>query len=250
VARESQPQRRRRAARIASRLARAYPDAAIALDYRNPFELLVATILSAQCTDARVNQVTPELFRRWPNPAALAAADPDELEAQIRPTGFYRQKAKALLASARGIQERFGGEVPRELEALVSLRGVARKTANVVRGGAFGLPGLAVDTHVRRVSQRLALTGADDPERIERDLMELLPQKAWTPFSIRTIHHGRVCCQARQPRCDACPLRADCPWPRSQAPKQTPKARAASARRSRAASRRRAQAGSRKAGRA
>jgi endonuclease-3 len=223
VARESQPERRRRAARIASRLARAYPDAAIALRFRDPFELLVATILSAQCTDERVNQVTPELFRRWPTPAALAAADPAELEAQIRSTGFYRQKAKALLACARGLEEGFGGQVPRELEALTSLRGVARKTANVVRGGAFGLPGLAVDTHVRRVSQRLGLSAEQDPERIERDLMELLPQKAWTPFSVRTIHHGRVCCQARTPRCDACPLRPECPWPKARAASASPK---------------------------
>jgi endonuclease-3 len=227
VARESQPERRRRAARIAKRLARAYPGAAIALQYRNPFELLVATILSAQCTDLRVNQVTPELFRRWPTPAALAGADPAELEAQIRPTGFYRQKAKALLACSRGLEEGFGGQVPRELEALTSLRGVARKTANVVRGGAFGLPGLAVDTHVRRVSQRLGLSAEQDPERIERDLMELLPERTWTAFSVRVIHHGRVCCQARQPRCDACPLRPDCPW----RPPQAPKARAASRRR-------------------
>ena len=217
MARESQPERRRRAARIAARLARAYPDAAIALHHRNPFELLVATILSAQCTDERVNQVTPELFRRWPTPAALARADPAELEAQVRSTGFYRQKAKSLLACARGLEERFGGEVPRELEALVSLRGVARKTANVVRGSAFGLPGLVVDTHVRRVSQRLELTGEDDPERIERDLMALLPEREWTTFSIRAIHHGRVCCQARKPRCETCPLRPDCPWPKADA---------------------------------
>jgi endonuclease-3 len=203
----------------------------------------VATILSAQCTDERVNQVTPALFRRWPTPAALARADPVELEAQIRSTGFYRQKARALLASARGLAERFGGEVPRELEALVSLRGVARKTANVVRGGAFGLPGLAVDTHVRRVSQRLGLTAENDPERIERDLMELLPEAAWTAFSIRTIHHGRVCCQARKPRCETCPLRPECPWP----PPQAPKASGASASRKARSEPKASEAGARRA---
>lgn len=209
--RETQSARRARAARIARRLARAYPDARIALDHRNAFELLTATILSAQCTDAKVNQVTPALFRRYPTPAALAAANPTELEALIRPTGFYRQKARSLLATAHDLDARYGGVVPRSLDELTTLRGVARKTANVVLGEAFGRPALAVDTHVKRVSQRLGLSRSDDPEEIERDLMELLPPRAWTPFTRRTIHHGRVCCQARAPRCATCPLRDDCP---------------------------------------
>jgi endonuclease-3 len=211
--RESRADRRKRAGRIARALARAYPDAEIALRYRNPFELLIATVLSAQCTDEKVNEVTPQLFRRYPTPEALADADPTQLEALIRPTGFYRQKAKSLLASSRELAERFGGEVPKTMEELTSLRGVARKTANVVLGNAFGIPGLAIDTHMKRVHQRLGLTRADDPVAIEQDLMELVPEREWTRYTHRVIHHGRVCCTARRPECDACPLRRDCPWP-------------------------------------
>jgi endonuclease-3 len=214
VPRESQAARRKRAARIVRRLARAYPEARIALDYRDPFELLVATILSAQCTDEKVNEVTRVLFARHPSPRSLASADPAELEALIRPTGFYRQKARSLLATARGIEERFGGEVPTTLEELTSLRGVARKTANVVLGEAFGMPALAVDTHMRRVNQRLGLTKNDDPDAIERDLMELVPRRQWTLYTKRVIHHGRVCCNARKPRCESCPLADECPFPR------------------------------------
>ncbi len=203
------------------RIAAAYPDARIALHYRNPFELIVATILSAQCADEKVNEVTPALFRRYPTPRALADADPGELEALIRPTGFFRQKARSLLAAAREVDERFAGEVPRSMEGLTSLRGVARKTANVVLGEAFGVPGLAIDTHMKHVHQRLALTRSEDPEQIERDLMELVPRRSWTTHTRRMIHHGRVCCQARTPHCEVCPIRADCPWGNAAKPRRS-----------------------------
>ena len=216
--RESQAERRRRARRIERGLAAAYPDAKIALRYRTPFQLLVATILSAQCTDKKVNEVTRQLFERYGTADALAQADPAEIERIVRPTGFYRQKAKSILAAANDLVTRFGGRVPRTLEELVTLRGVARKTANVVLGSAFGVPGLAVDTHMKRVNQRLGLTRHDDPDEIERDLAELLPESSWTAYTHRVIHHGRVCCQARRPRCEACPVRRDCPWPGSGRP--------------------------------
>lgn len=215
--RETDAERRRRALRIVRRLAAAYPDARCALDFRTPFELLVATILSAQCTDKKVNEVTPALFARYPTPQALAAAPPADVEAMIRPTGFYRQKARAIQATARELAERFGGRVPGTMEELLTLHGVARKTANVVLGNAFGVPGLTVDTHMKRVNSRLGLTTHDDPVKIERDLMALIPQAEWTAYSHRVIHHGRVCCDARKPRCAACPLAADCPWPRARA---------------------------------
>lgn len=214
--RESLTARRARAARIVRRLARAYPDASCALDFRDPFSLLVATILSAQCTDKKVNEVTPALFARFPTPRALAAANPAEVERLIRATGFYRQKTKSIQAAARDVDERFGGKVPRTLEELVSLHGVARKTANVVLGVAFGVPGLTVDTHMKRVNQRLELSQEIDPNKIERDLMALLPEKEWTNYSHRVIHHGRVCCIARRPECERCPLRPECPWPKRQ----------------------------------
>jgi len=213
MARESKQARAERARRIVRALAHAYPDAKIALRHRNAFELLIATILSAQCTDEKVNEVTRELFRRYPKPADLAHADPNELEAVIRSTGFYRQKAKSLLGTSRDLCERFGGRVPRSLEELTSLRGVARKTANVVLGEAFGVPALAVDTHMKRVNQRLGLTASDDPNAIERDLMALIPEPEWTGYTRRVIHHGRVCCGSRKPRCELCPVRKDCPWP-------------------------------------
>ncbi len=208
---ESQSARRARATRIAKRLARAYPDARCALDHRNAFELLIATILSAQCTDAKVNEVTSELFAKYGEPRALADAVPAEIERLVRPTGFYRQKTKSIQAAAREIAERFGGEVPRALDDLVSLRGVARKTANVVRGVAFGEPGLAVDTHMQRVNRRLRLTRASDPDRIEEDLARLLPPAEWTPYTLRVIQHGRVCCHAARPRCAECPIASECP---------------------------------------
>ena len=200
-----------RARHVVELLAEQYPDAECELDYRTPWELLVATVLSAQCTDQRVNQVTPELFRRWPTPGALAAADPDELEAVIRPTGFFRSKARSLRQAARTVVADHGGEVPTDAEGLVALPGVGRKTANVVLGEAFGIPaGIAVDTHVRRVATRLGLTRAADPGRIADELERLVPQHEWVGFSMRTILHGRRICGARKPRCESCPLEPVC----------------------------------------
>ena len=209
--RESRADRIARAARIAAALARLYPAARISLDFVTPWQCLVATILSAQCTDERVNRVTPELFKRIPDIAAMAAAPPERIRELIASTGFFRQKTKALQGAARAIIERFNGEIPRRMEDLVTLPGVGRKTANVLIGHVFGEPGLVVDTHVRRVSRRLGLTRADDPEGIEFDLRGLLPPPEWTPFSMRLILHGRAVCHARGPRCETCVLRPDCP---------------------------------------
>jgi len=192
-------------------LAETYPDAKCALDFRNPYELLVATILSAQCTDKRVNLVTPALFARYPGPAQMAAADEGELIELIRSTGFFRNKAKSLLAACRDIVTEHGGEVPGNLDALVKLHGVGRKTANVVLGNAFGVPGITVDTHLGRVARRLGLTKQDDPVKVERDLMGIVPEADWTEFSHRMIHHGRALCAARRPKCEACPLAEVCP---------------------------------------
>jgi endonuclease-3 len=164
-----------------------------------------------------VNQVTPRLFARFPDARALANAPPLEVEHIIQPTGFFRQKTKSLQAAARDIVERFDGRVPGTLEELVTLRGVGRKTANVVLGDAFGVPGLTVDTHMTRVNRRLGLTSQEDPLKIERDLMELIPREQWTIYSHRVIQHGRVCCAARRPQCEHCPLRERCPWPDSRA---------------------------------
>jgi len=215
--RESAAARRERARRIDAALAAAYPDAACALHHRSAFQLLVATILSAQCTDKKVNEVTPALFQRFPDASVLAQADPAEVERLIQPTGFFRQKTRSLLAVAHDLVERFGGRVPRTLEELTTLHGVGRKTANVVLGNAFDVPGLTVDTHMTRVNRRLGLTAHEDPAKIERDLMELIPEAHWTLYSHRVIHHGRVCCDARRPQCERCPLRALCPWPASAA---------------------------------
>ena len=214
--RESAEARKARTTKILRALARAYPDARIALRFRDPFELLIATILSAQCTDAKVNEVTLELFAKLGSAEALADAPPAEVERIVRPTGFYRQKARSIQSAAADLVERFGGEVPASLDELVTLRGVARKTANVVLGNAFGVPGIAVDTHVKRVSTRLELTRSDDPVKIEQDLMALVPRKGWTDYSLRVIHHGRVCCDARKPQCEACPLNEHCPFPRKK----------------------------------
>jgi endonuclease-3 len=206
--------RRGRARETARRLAAEYPGTATelcALRHENPYELLIATILSAQTTDERVNQVTPELFRRYPTPADLAAADPDELEQLIRPTGFFRSKAKSLLGMARALEERFGGEVPEAMEDLVTIPGVGRKTANVVRSVGFGLPGLAVDTHVGRLSRRLGLTEEDDPVKVEYEINALLPPRELGALSLRLILHGRRVCVARRPRCHICLLNDYCP---------------------------------------
>ena len=200
-----------RAREVARRLAEEYPDAVCELDHRNPFELLAATILSAQTTDVRVNMVTPDLFARYPTPAALAAADPGEVEEIIRSTGFYQNKTKSLLGMARDVVERFGGEVPAALEDLVTLPGVGRKTANVVRSVAFGLPGLPVDTHVGRLARRLALTEHDDPVKVELELNSYLPAAERGDFSLRMILHGRRVCFAQRPACEACTLEDICP---------------------------------------
>jgi endonuclease-3 len=206
------PSRAERAARILDALKAAYPDAHCELDYRTPFELLIATILSAQCTDVRVNQVTPELFRRFPGPEAMARARPEELEALIRSTGFYRNKAKSILGAARAIVQQHGGKVPASMEALHALPGVGRKTANVVLGEAFRAPeGIVVDTHVARLSRRLGLTRQTDPVKIERALMPLVPREDWALWAHLLIWHGRRRCKARKPDCVGCELRVLCP---------------------------------------
>jgi endonuclease-3 len=201
----------RRARRADRLLAERYPDAGCELDFTTPFELLVATVLSAQTTDVRVNQVTPGLFARFPDALALAGADRVELEDLVRPTGFFRAKAGSLLGLAQALVERHGGEVPRRMEDLVRLPGVGRKTANVVLGNAFGVPGLPVDTHVGRVARRLGLTTEEDPVAVEHALGALLPRSSWVMASHRLIIHGRRTCHARRPACGACALAALCP---------------------------------------
>lgn len=196
---------------ISARLAIAYPEAVCELDHRSPFELLVATVLSAQTTDARVNMVTPRLFARYPDAAALAAAVPAELEDIVRSTGFYQSKARNLVALAQSLLDRFGGEVPTALDDLVTLAGVGRKTGNVVRSVAFGLPGLPVDTHVGRLSRKWALTTEDDPVKVEADLCALLVAAQWGDYSLRTVLHGRRVCDAKRPRCGECSLEDLCP---------------------------------------
>lgn len=204
--------KRQRALEILLRLNRLYPDATCSLTYETPVQLLVATILSAQCTDERVNKVTPELFRQFPDAAAIAAASPDEIESLIRSTGFYRNKAKNILGACRLIVTEYGGELPQSMNELLKLPGVARKTANVVLANAFGInAGVTVDTHVKRLSHRLGLTEHSDPVRVERDLMKLLPQADWENWSIRLIYHGRAVCTARNPACDRCALADVCP---------------------------------------
>ncbi|MDG2615584.1 endonuclease III [Thermoleptolyngbya sichuanensis XZ-Cy5] len=201
-----------RALEILERLKRLYPNATCSLNYETPVQLLVATILSAQCTDERVNKVTPELFRRFPDAASMASADLAELEELVRSTGFYRNKAKNIQGACRKIVTDFGGQVPQTMEELLTLPGVARKTGNVVLAHAFGInAGVTVDTHVKRLSQRLGLTTHTEPVQIERDLMKLLPQPDWENWSIRLIYHGRAVCNARNPACDRCQLVDLCP---------------------------------------
>jgi len=200
-----------RVAAVLDQLDRLYPHAQTALTFQSPLQLLIATILSAQCTDARVNQVTPGLFARYPDARTLAVAKREDLEEMIRSTGFFRNKAKSIQTCCRDLVERHGGEVPRTMEELTALPGVGRKTANVVLGNAFGIPGLVVDTHVGRVSKRLSLTDQDDPVKVEHALMAIVPRERWTVFSHWLILHGRRVCVARKPRCSICPLAPHCP---------------------------------------
>jgi endonuclease III len=205
-------ERKAQAGRVARRLKADYPDAVCALENETPFELLVATILSAQCTDARVNMVTPELFRRWPTAAQMAKAPIKDIEKVIQSTGFFRNKAKNIKAASEAIVAQHGGEVPRTIAEMVELPGVGRKTANVVLGTAFGMAtGVVVDTHVTRLSQRLGLTEHTDAVKIEQDLMALLPEREWVNFAHRMIHHGRAICVARKPRCPRCSMVGFCP---------------------------------------
>lgn len=197
--------------RVLDILEKLYPEARCALHFENPWQLLVATILSAQCTDRQVNIVTGELFARYPDPGSLASASPDEVEGMIRSTGFFRNKARNLIGCAAALVARHGGEVPQTMEELVALAGVGRKTANVVLGNAFGIPGLAVDTHVKRLAGRLGWSRQKDPEGIERELCRLLPAPRWTQTSHLLIHHGRALCKAQRPLCDRCAVQALCP---------------------------------------
>ena len=206
-------EQRRNARVILNRLRKLYPDIATALDYVDPWQLLVATVLSAQTTDENVNQVTPVLFARWPGAEDLAEADPEEVEQVVYSTGFYRQKTKSIIALATDVVERFAGEVPNVLDELVTLRGVGRKTASVVLAEAWAIPAIAVDTHVKRVSRRVGLTIEVDPVKIERRLMALYPVESWAGISMRVIQFGRVVCDARRPRCWECTLADRCPYP-------------------------------------
>ncbi len=193
-----------------------YADVKVALNYTNPLELLIATILSAQCTDERVNQVTKSLFRKYKTAQDYAQADLAILEQEIKPTGFYKNKAKNIKACCQQLVEKYNGKVPADLEKLTALPGVGRKTANVVLGNAFGIPGIVVDTHVRRVAQRLGLTKEKDPEKIERDLMKIIPTEKWTKFSLQLTWHGRKICRARKPQCEICPLKPWCDYAQNQ----------------------------------
>lgn len=197
---------------ILERLAQMYPDATCSLDYASPLQLLAATILSAQCTDERVNMVTPALFRRYPEAADFADANPDELAEIIKSTGFFNNKTKSLIGMGKALVERFAGEVPRTMAELVTVPGAGRKTANVVLGNAFGIEeGVVVDTHVNRISNRLGFTTQKDPVRVERDLVDLVPRGQWTLFPHLMIHHGRAICDARKPKCEICPINGWCP---------------------------------------
>jgi endonuclease III len=210
---ESSAAKAARARKIVERLKRAYPDAKIALRFDTPLELLVATILSAQCTDERVNAVTETLFKRYPSAKSYAEASGPTLERDIHATGFFRAKARSLIGMGKGLVERHGGEVPRTLDDLTALPGVGRKTANVVLGNAFGVPALAVDTHVFRVSQRLGLAKAGDPEEVHDQLCRVIPRAQWTHATHLLIIHGRQVCRARTPACPTCPVADLCPWP-------------------------------------
>jgi len=209
---ETIPAKKKRVRAILLRLRKAYPDVRCALHYSTPWELLVATVLSAQCTDRLVNRVTPVLFKKYPSVRAITAADPGEIEQAVRSTGFYRNKTKNILGAAKAVLERFGGKVPARMEDLVTIPGVGRKTANVILGNAFGIPGIPVDTHMIRINRLLALTRHADPVKIEFDLMELVSKKDWTFYSHLIIHHGRARCFARRPDCSHCEILKLCPY--------------------------------------
>jgi endonuclease-3 len=201
----------KRVAAILAKLDEAYPNATCELNHKNAFELLIATILSAQCTDVRVNQVTATLFKKYPDAKAFAYATPSELEMEIRPTGFFRNKTKSVMGASKAILESFSGEVPQTMEEILTLPGVARKTANVVLGTAYGIPsGIVVDTHVQRITNRLDLTRNEDPKKIEQDLMQVIPKDKWIQFSHQIIWHGRRICQARKPKCVECNMESLC----------------------------------------
>jgi endonuclease-3 len=208
---ESQVAKVRRARRINRELAEVYPYAHPELDFENPFQLLIATVLSAQTTDLRVNQTTPALFAKYPTPEDMAAADPEDLEQILRPTGFFRAKTRSVLGLSAALRDDFGGEVPGRLADLVKLPGVGRKTANVVLGNAFGVPGITVDTHFGRLSRRFGWTTSQDPEEVEKDVTALFPKSDWTMLSHRVVFHGRRMCHARKPACGVCPIAALCP---------------------------------------
>lgn len=199
--------------KILDSLDRNYPDAVCSLNYRDAFQLLISTILAAQCTDKRVNEVTKDLFKKYPNPSAFATADPRELEEDIKPTGFFRNKARNIIQCCQELVAKHGGEVPHTMEELTALAGVGRKTANVVLGDAYGIPGVVVDTHAKRLSQRLGLTREEDPVKIEFDLMKVIPEGKWTKFCHQLIDHGRAICTARNPKCELCELNTDCEYP-------------------------------------
>jgi endonuclease-3 len=215
-------QQRRGARIILKRLTGLYPEISTALTYRDPWQLLVATVLSAQTTDENVNKVTPALFERWPLPEDLAMARPEDVESVVYSTGYYRQKTKSLLALAGDIVDRFGGEVPRDFDDMVTLRGVGRKTASVVMAEAWGEPAIAVDTHVNRTANRLGLTANSDPLKIERDLKDLFLEDTWAGVSMRFIQFGRSVCDAKKPKCWECPLRDRCPYePKTSRPRNS-----------------------------
>jgi len=195
-------------------LKQCYPGAKCTLDFTNPLELLIATILAAQCTDERVNKVTPALFKKYPSATAYASAPQEQIEQDVRQTGFFRNKAKAIRACCAILDEKDAGAVPKSMDELTALPGVGRKTANVILGNAYGIPGIVVDTHVKRLAQRMGFTTQEDPEKIEFDLQKLIPQKDWTDFSHRMVSHGRAICQARKPKCPECAVNHLCPYPK------------------------------------
>jgi endonuclease-3 len=213
---ETSEQKRRRAQEIIEILARTYPDARVTLDYSTPFELLVVAILAAQCTDVKVNQVTPDLFRRYPSPEAFAGADEAELQEAVRATGFFRQKARSIIEVAQDVLAKHGGRVPDTIEELTALRGVGRKTANLILGEVFGKQAIVVDTHVKRIAARLGLTEKTDPTKIEFDLMEVVPEENWTDLNHLLVFHGRAICKAPTPLCDRCPVLELCPYGRGR----------------------------------